>query len=73
MRLLTDRLWVVGDCTLGRYGSLLAGITDKLKRQALIAGVLFGLTEAVMLAVWGLSFYYGAYLVKAGECTFDGM
>ena len=46
---------------------------DVIHSKALVTGVLYGITEMVMLLIWALAFSYGSYLVDKQVCTFPDM
>eukprot|EP00040_Diaphanoeca_grandis_P031275 m.186775 g.186775 ORF g.186775 m.186775 type:complete len:1305 (-) comp32280_c0_seq1:186-4100(-) len=48
-------------------------VTPKIAKTAYTTGVVFGLVEFIMIALWGGNFYFGAYLIKEDRCTFMGM
>lgn len=43
------------------------------RKSAVVAGVGFGVGEAVLFLIWALSFWYGARLAARGQCDFGEM
>jgi len=55
------------------YMKELKKVTPKIAKKAYTTGLVFGMVEFIMIALWGGNFYFGAYLIEEGRCSFMGM
>ncbi len=58
---------------LTKYGIAIAPLAARKKVKGLVSGAIFGLTQFVMFATYGLLFWFGGNLVSDGKYTFEQM
>lgn len=58
---------------LAKYGKAIAPLAAKKKAKGVVSGVIFGLTQFVMFATYGLLFWFGGNLVSEGKYNFQEM
>lgn len=57
----------------GSYQKAIAPLSSSRKVRGLVTGVLFGCTQFVLFASYGLLFWFGGKLVSDGKYTFNQM